>query len=231
MIAAPVLDNHRAARAGVAIAGAILILFQLATKRDGRASAFAVARVMAANDGSGCPYVFAGDSILYHLAHACLPTAYAFPSTLAYDSERGASGIDEAVEVRRIMRRRRPLVVTLDRPLAPWNAKSEAIVRDALGPTGWSSLRRGKAATSSSIFAEAGSWPNETDVICADCPKRQRLDHIRRHYPNPSMRLVCFPMLVPAVVFAAGPLGAEQIGGRRDLQIGPRSSHPSQRRA
>jgi hypothetical protein len=64
-----------------------------------------------------------------------VPTdAYAFPSTLAYDSERGASGIDEAVEVRRIMRRRRPLVVTLDRPLAPWNAKSEAIVRDALGP-------------------------------------------------------------------------------------------------
>lgn len=27
------------------------------------------------NDGSECPHVFAGDAILYHLAHARLPTA------------------------------------------------------------------------------------------------------------------------------------------------------------
>ena len=39
---------------------------------------------MAANDRGDCPYVFAGDAILYHLAKACIPTAYAFPSTLAY---------------------------------------------------------------------------------------------------------------------------------------------------
>jgi hypothetical protein len=132
MIAAPVLGRHRAARAGVAVVAAILAVFHLTTEDDDRASAFAVARAMAANDGTECPYVFAGDSILYHLAHACLPTPYAFPSTLAYEPERGATGIDEAAEVRRIMRNRPPVVVTLDQPLAPWNADSEAIVRSAL---------------------------------------------------------------------------------------------------
>lgn len=132
MIAAPVLGRYRAVRAGLAVVCAALVAFHLSTERDDRASAFAVARVMAANDGPACPYVFAGDSILYHLARACVPTAYAFPSTLAYEPERGATGIDEAAEVRRIMRRRPPVVVTLDRPLAPWNADSEAIMIDAL---------------------------------------------------------------------------------------------------
>lgn len=132
LIAAPALARHRIARIGLAIMGAILATFHLATEHDDRASAFAVARVMAANDGAACPYVFAGDSVLYLLARACLPTAYAFPSTLAYDPERGATGIDEAGEVRRIMGTRPPVVVTLDHPLAPWNIASEAIVRDAL---------------------------------------------------------------------------------------------------
>ena len=93
---------------------------------------FAVARVMAANEGNECPYVFAGDSILYHLARACLPTAYAFPSTLAYEPERGATGIDEAAEVRRIMAGRPPVVVTMDHPLAPWNVASRAVVAAAV---------------------------------------------------------------------------------------------------
>lgn len=132
MIAARILGRHRAARVGLAIVGAVLVTFHLATERDERGSAFAVARLMAANDGLECPYVFAGDSILYHLAGACVPTAYAFPSMLAYEPERGATGIDEAAEVRRIMKRRPPVVVTLDRPLAPWNADSEAVMIGAL---------------------------------------------------------------------------------------------------
>jgi hypothetical protein len=132
MIASLALGRHRAARIGIGIVGVILATFHLATEPDDRASAFAVARVMAANDGSECPYVFAGDSVLYYLAHACLPTAYAFPSTLAYEPERGATGIDEAAEVRRIMGHRPPVVVTLNRPLAPWNTESEAVVSNAL---------------------------------------------------------------------------------------------------
>jgi hypothetical protein len=132
MIAAPVLGRYRPALIATAVAGAILFVFHLTTERDDRASAVAVARAMAVNDGSECPYVFAGDSILYLLAHACLPTAYAFPSTLAYEPEQGASGIDEAAEVRRIMAHRPPVVVTLDQPLAPWNRESLAIVTAAL---------------------------------------------------------------------------------------------------
>ncbi len=132
MIAAPVLGRSWRALAGTVIMAAALLAFHLSTERDDRASVFAVAKVMAAADGAECPYVFAGDSILYHLAHACLPSAYAFPSTLAYEPERGASGADETGEVRRIMARRPPVVVTLDEPLAPWNQETLAIVRDAL---------------------------------------------------------------------------------------------------
>jgi len=76
--------------------------------------------------------VFIGDSITYHLAHACLPTAYAFPSTLAYAPEQGAAGIDAAAEVRRIIARRPPVIVTGSRPLAAWNEESLAIVSAAL---------------------------------------------------------------------------------------------------
>ncbi len=95
-------------------------------------SARTVARVMAANDRGGCPYVFAGDAILYHLAKACIPTAYAFPSTLAYEAEQGATGIDEAREVARILSRRPPVIVTMDVPMAPWNRASERIMARTL---------------------------------------------------------------------------------------------------
>ena len=132
IIAAPVLGRWRAALAGTAAVGMLLLVFHLATERDDRGSAYLVAQAMAANDGGECPYVFAGDSVLYHLAHACLPTAYAFPSTLAYEPEQGATGIDEAAEVRRIMARRPPVVVTMDQPLAPWNRDSLAVVTAAL---------------------------------------------------------------------------------------------------
>ncbi|MDB5678959.1 hypothetical protein [Sphingomonas bacterium] len=132
MIAATVLGRSCVVLICTVAAGAALLVFHLATERDDRASAFAVARAMAANDGSQCPYVFAGDAILYHLAHSCLPTAYAFPSTLAYEPERGATGIDEAAEVRRILAGHPPVVVTLDHPLAPWNQDSEEPVSRAL---------------------------------------------------------------------------------------------------
>lgn len=132
LIAAPVLARYRAALVGVAIAGLGLFTVRVALQPTDAASARAVARVIAVNSGSECPYVFAGDSVLYLLAHACVPTAYAFPSTLAYAPEQGATGIDEAAEVARIMARRPPVVVTMDQPLAPWNADSEHVVSAAL---------------------------------------------------------------------------------------------------
>ena len=130
--AAPTFTRHRRAMIAVLAAGSAVFVAKLALRTDDRAAVYAVARTMVANDHGRCPYVFAGDAILYHLAHACLPTRYAFPSTLAYSPEQGATGIDEAGEVARIMAGAPPVVVTLDHPLAYWNRRSLAIVRTAL---------------------------------------------------------------------------------------------------
>lgn len=132
VIAARPLDRPRLA-AGVAVYGLLLLGFHLIEKpsRDGP-GVRRVAAAMAAGSGGRCSYVFAGDAVLYLLAHACLPTRYAFPSSLAYEPERGAIGVDEAAEVRRIMAARPPMVVTLAKPLAPWNAGSMAVMAPAL---------------------------------------------------------------------------------------------------
>ena len=111
----------------VATIGLALLLF--ATERafvpDDRASARDVARVVAANSaGRGCPYVFIGDTITYHLADACLPTSRTFPNMLAYATEQGATGIDEAGEARRILAARPPVIVVSTRSLAIWNRGS-----------------------------------------------------------------------------------------------------------
>lgn len=108
IIAAPALGRWRVALAGTAVIGALPFALNLATERDDLASAYLVARALAANDEGKCPYVLAGDSILYYLARACLPTACTFPPTLAYAPEQAATEIDEAGEMQRIMARATP---------------------------------------------------------------------------------------------------------------------------
>ena len=124
----------RVPRAMIATLGAGVLLFTIEAliRPSDTGGAYAIARVVEANSGGECPYVFIGDSISYHLAHACLPTAYAFPSTLAYAPEQGAAGIDAVAEVRRIMAKRPPVIVSGSRPLAAWNVQSLAIVSAAL---------------------------------------------------------------------------------------------------
>lgn len=131
VLAAPALRDRRTVIAVLGLGLTVLVIKSVARPREGDGIR-SLARVVEANDRGGCPYVFAGDSIVYLLAHACVPTPYAFPSSLAYEAERGATGVDEATEVRRVMAARPPVVVTMDRPLAPWNAASEAIVAAAL---------------------------------------------------------------------------------------------------
>ncbi|WP_137861700.1 MULTISPECIES: hypothetical protein [unclassified Sphingomonas] len=132
MIAGPALGRSRLAQGLAAAAALILAVFHLSTERDYRTSIYTAARVIEAHSATGCPYVFAGDSVLYVLARACVPTRYAFPSTLAYAAEQGATGTDEAAEVRRILARRPPVIVTLDAPLSPWNTASKAVIDAAL---------------------------------------------------------------------------------------------------
>ena len=125
--------SRRATAAVLALAlMLVLVLAAGAIRRDDGAGARAVAHVVARNSGGGCPYVFIGDTITYRLADTCLPTAYAFPNLLAYSTEQGATGIDEAAEVRRILAAGPPVIVTSDRRLSIWNVESLRAVKRAL---------------------------------------------------------------------------------------------------
>lgn len=131
-LAAPTFARRRRIALGIVAAGLTVVAIEAAIRPNDVPGVRTLAHVVEANSGGACPYVFIGDAIVYHLAHACTPTAYAFPSTLAYAPERGATGIDEAAEVRRILARRPPVIVTASRPLAEWNVASHAAVAAAL---------------------------------------------------------------------------------------------------
>ncbi len=130
--AAPVFGRSKRLMAfALAVPVGILIVEAILHPSDA-VGARRVAAIMKANSGDECPYVFVGDTITYHLADACLPTRYAFPNLLAYSTEQGAVGIDEAAEVRRILARRPPVIVTADRRLSIWNPGSLRAVKSAL---------------------------------------------------------------------------------------------------
>ena len=132
IVAAPVWDRHRRALVASLAWGSLIFVAKTATRPHDATGARALAQVVARNDRGGCPFVYTGDAITYHLAHACLPTRYAFPSTLAYRSEQGATGTDEAAEVRRILAARPPVVVMTTRPLGEWNEATHVLVVAAL---------------------------------------------------------------------------------------------------
>jgi hypothetical protein len=132
MLAGVAMGRYWRAGAAALAMAAVYAGILIATRADDGPGVRRLARFVAAHDRGGCPYVHAGDSVVYHLAKACLPTAYAFPSMLAYAPEAGAIGIDTAVEVTRILRARPPVIVTADRPLAEWNPATHAIVARAL---------------------------------------------------------------------------------------------------
>jgi hypothetical protein len=132
LLASVTFARHGRAIVATLALGLVLLVVRTAIRHDDAAGAYRLAAVVEANSGSECPYVFTGDSVTYLLAHACLPSAYAFPSTLAYAPEQGATGIDEAAEVRRILARRPPVIVRGSQPLAAWNDASRALVDAAL---------------------------------------------------------------------------------------------------
>ncbi|QNA84585.1 hypothetical protein G4G27_11740 [Sphingomonas sp. So64.6b] len=132
LVAAPALA--RSSRILIGVLGLALLLFviKLAMQpRDGE-GAREVARIVKANSGNQCPWIAIGDTITYRLAESCLPTAYTFPNLLIYSTEHGATGINEAAEVRRILANRPPVIVASSRPLQIWNRESTTMVRNAL---------------------------------------------------------------------------------------------------
>ena len=114
------------------VLGLMLVVIERAVQPDDGPGARRVAAIVRANSGRECPWVFIGDTITYRLADACLPTPYAFPNLLAYSTEEGATGIDEAAEVRRILAQRPPVIVTSTRRLSIWNPQSLFAVKSAL---------------------------------------------------------------------------------------------------
>ncbi len=112
--------------------GLLLNVIERGIKNNDGDGAYSVAAVVKANSIGGCPYVFIGDTITYEIAGTCLPTRYAFPNLLAYTTEQGATGIDEAGEVRRILANRPPVIVTSTRKLDIWNKGSLAALKVAL---------------------------------------------------------------------------------------------------
>jgi hypothetical protein len=73
--------------------------------------------------GSGCLYVYSGDTMLYAATHRCALSRYVFPSHLNREREHGATGVDQVAEAGRIMDRR-PQVVIL---LAPFSRERAAV--------------------------------------------------------------------------------------------------------
>ncbi|URW75938.1 hypothetical protein M9980_01525 [Sphingomonas donggukensis] len=117
---------------GTLALGLLLLLVERSFIRDDAPGARAVAEVVRRNSGGGCPWVFIGDTATYSLAGACLPTSRAFPNFLAYTTEAGATGIDEAAEARRILAARPPVIVSSTRKLKIWNRAVLAELRPAL---------------------------------------------------------------------------------------------------
>ena len=114
------------------VLGLMLVVIERLVQPDDGPGARRVADIVRKNSGGECPWVFIGDTITYRLADACIPTRYAFPNLLAYATEQGATGIDEAAEVRRILAHRPPVIVTSTRRLSIWNPESLFEVKAAL---------------------------------------------------------------------------------------------------
>ena len=132
LLSAATFGRRPRAAVGALGIGLLLFLAERAFVADDAPGARETARLVALNAHGQCPYVFIGDTITYALSGTCLPTAYVFPNLLAYSTEQGATGIDEAGEVRRIMGRRPPVIVTSTRNLTIWNPGSLAAVKAAM---------------------------------------------------------------------------------------------------
>jgi hypothetical protein len=113
--AAGALGEHRRVNrwalpilAVVAVGGQVLLL----SKRLGRGTPSQFAAVVAAvGRGPGCLWVQSGEPMLYAATGRCRATRYVFPSHLGRERERGAIGVDQAAEVRRILAGRPAVIV------------------------------------------------------------------------------------------------------------------------
>jgi len=117
LIAAP-LWNRRAGRAWLVVLlvcggvwGQRILYRHGITRGTGRTLA---AAVDATRGARGCFFVYDGMPAFYDATNSCLLTDHPFPAHLQSLNEMGATGIDEAHEVRRVMTRRPERVMTME---------------------------------------------------------------------------------------------------------------------
>lgn len=83
-----------------AVAGQVLAILHIQQRGDRHLLASAAAAVAGQRN---CLFIFDGPSLLYDASRSCLPSTRPFPEHLRLLNERGAIGVDELGELRRIM--------------------------------------------------------------------------------------------------------------------------------
>jgi len=97
-------------------------------RQANRGSASEFARIAATvGEGPGCLYVYSGETMLYATSGRCTLTRYLFPSHLGRVRERGAIGVDQEAEIRRILAAQ-PAVVVVRQPYRGERPEMRALV-------------------------------------------------------------------------------------------------------
>jgi hypothetical protein len=112
----------------VALAGQIVVLVNLHGRGDA-AQFDALSREV--GRGRGCLYVYSGTTMLYAQTERCRVSRYVVPAHLNRAREDGATGVVQAVEVRRILAAR-PAVVVMRPPFAGERPEIRRIVEAAM---------------------------------------------------------------------------------------------------
>jgi hypothetical protein len=97
------------------VLAAVVINIQ-SSQRRGAAQVYPIAAYM--SEHGGCPYIFNDFPVLYYLTRCNAPSVYAFPNHLTETAELNALPIDSAVELRRVLDARPPMIF-VRRPFAP----------------------------------------------------------------------------------------------------------------
>jgi hypothetical protein len=92
------------------------------------------AAVDATKGSHGCLFVYDGLPALYDATNSCLPTTRPFPAHLQSKNEMGATGIDQATEVARVMAARPERVMTMDPAYPEENMAARSALYRVLGP-------------------------------------------------------------------------------------------------
>lgn len=136
VLAAPMLGRVRWYRGllfGVALVTNAVVGIDRYLNDGTTAEAEAATRRILAELHGGCFYQYQGQTALYRLTGACIPTRFPFPDHLSTAPEAKALGVDVLAEQRAIMASR-PAVVLVDDDPHPdmQNAATRAIVDDGL---------------------------------------------------------------------------------------------------